>query len=333
MRFVEFEKTLATAKGVKPPAPKPLYLFYGDEAWFKHAGVQRLRTVLRLKDREARFDGTESTLDLVLDEVFTLPFFGTGTKLVVIDNPEALFAKSEAGLKKAFAHPPATAVTALVAAKLPSHSKLIKWADQVGAAVECKHLEEDDRVAWVIQRAKASGMPIEPAAARLLVQRVDGDLNCLAGHVEKLSLYASGRKEIARADVEAVVGIDREYEVFDLVNAVAARQRPRAIEVLHTLLRDAEGVEGLMGALAWQLRRFLQAELSLDSGVPRADVADKLRLRGGWEKEFFARLAAFKPGELRRKHRMLGRFDLMAKTSAMPRETLAELLVVQLMEA
>ncbi len=332
MHFTEFERAVPAPRGGKSVALKPLYLFHGPEAFFKQSGLARLRHALGLKEPGMRVDGAEAVIDRVLDELFTLPFFGAGTKFVILEGAETFFSDHEKVLRKVYAAPPSTSVLALVAGKLPKNSRLIKWVDEVGAAVDCAALAEDARVSWIRARAKEKGKPIDAEAADFLARRVDGGLLLLDGHLEKLVLFAAGRAEITKTDVEALVGTDKEYVNFDLVAAVASRRKAQAIEILHTLLRDSQGLEGIIGALAWQYRQLLQGEMLLRSGASRAQAGAQLKL-GYRQQEFFGRLAQFRPGELRRKYRLLGRHDRMAKTSALPQETLSELLVVQLMEA
>jgi DNA polymerase III subunit delta len=112
--------------------------------------------------------------------------------------------------------------------------------------------------AWLHSRARQLEVEIEPAAAQLIVDRVEGNLLAAKQELEKLSLLADG-KSISADMVLRSVGDSARYDVFQLAEAAAAGDASRALRMLLGL--KSEGVEPalILWALARELRGLWQA--------------------------------------------------------------------------
>jgi DNA polymerase-3 subunit delta len=112
--------------------------------------------------------------------------------------------------------------------------------------------------AWLRARAKLLQVDIEPAAAQLIVDRVEGNLLAAKQELEKLSLLANG-EPISADLVLRSVGDSARYDVFQLAEAAAAGDGARALRVLLGL--KSEGVEPtlILWALVRELRGMWQA--------------------------------------------------------------------------
>jgi DNA polymerase-3 subunit delta len=126
--------------------------------------------------------------------------------------------------------------------------------------------------AWLRERARKLHVEIEPAAAQLIVERVEGNLLAAKQELDKLSLLANG-KPIGAELVLRSVGDSARYDVFQLAAAAAAGDAARALRVLLAL--KSEGVEPTL--ILWALVRELR-------GLWQAGERDRLRSteRGGW---------------------------------------------------
>jgi DNA polymerase-3 subunit delta len=113
--------------------------------------------------------------------------------------------------------------------------------------------------AWLHSRAKQLQVEIEPAAAALIVDRVEGNLLAAKQELEKLSLLADG-KPISADMVLRSVGDSARYDVFQLAEAAAAGDAARALRMLLGL--KSEGVEPtlILWAQVRELRGLWQAQ-------------------------------------------------------------------------
>ena len=113
-------------------------------------------------------------------------------------------------------------------------------------------------------------MEIDPEAAQLIVDRVEGNLLAAQQELEKLGLLAERR---GRSGVDLVlrsVGDSARYDVFQLAQAAAAGDAARALRVLLGL--KSEGVEPTL--ILWALVRELR-------GLWQARERERLRSRSG----------------------------------------------------
>jgi DNA polymerase-3 subunit delta len=171
---------------------------------------------------------------------------------------------------------PPDVVCLVVTGKLDKRASDAPWVRAVekhGVWVPIWPVETAALPAWLRARAKQLHLEMEPAAAQLIVDRVEGNLLAAKQELEKLSLLANGGP-ISSALVMRSVGDSARYDVFQLAEAASAGEAARALRVLLGL--KSEGVEPTL--ILWALVRELR-------GLWQARERDRLRstIRGsGW---------------------------------------------------
>ena len=105
----------------------------------------------------------------------------------------------------------------------------------------------------------AQGATISPRAVRPLIETAGDDLWVLANEIDKLSLYAKGRR-IEEADVQRVTSSAREANIFAMVDAIAEKRLPAAMRLLHQLLSEGTPPTHLLTMMARQVRLMVQAK-------------------------------------------------------------------------
>jgi DNA polymerase-3 subunit delta len=141
----------------------------------------------------------------------------------------------------------------------------VRAVDKLGVWVQVWPVATAALPGWLRARAKALQVEIEPAAAQLIVDRVEGNLLAAKQELEKLSLLADG-DPISADLVLRSVGDSARYDVFQLAEAAAAGDGQRALRVLLGL--KSEGVEPTL--ILWALVRELR-------GLWQARERDRLR--------------------------------------------------------
>lgn len=159
------------------------------------------------------------------------------------------------------AEPPPDTLTLIVTDKLDRKTSEAPWVRAVekhGAWIQVWPVPAESLPAWLERRAAALGLTLEAPAARLIVERVEGNLLAAKQELEILALLADGGA-IGASLVMRTVGDSARYDVFQLAEAAAAGDAARALRVL-TALR-AEGAEPalILWALVRELRGLWQA--------------------------------------------------------------------------
>jgi DNA polymerase-3 subunit delta len=160
---------------------------------------------------------------------------------------------------------------------------------------------------------RSRGLEPSPEAARLLAERVEGNLLAAAQEVEKLvMLYGTGPVDLET--VREAVSDSSRYDVFELVDAALLGDAPRVSHILDGL--RGEGVEPIL--VLWALSRELRSMETMASALAGGEGLDRvLSANRVWEKRKPpVRAALQRHGNPRRWQAMLyrgARIDRMVK--------------------
>ena len=157
--------------------------------------------------------------------------------------------------------PPPDVVCLVITDKLDRKASDTAWVRAVekhGVWVPISPVQTAALPAWLRARAKQLQVEIEPAAAQLIIDRVEGNLLAAKQELEKLALLADG-EPIGADLVLRSVGDSARYDVFQLAEAAAGGDAERALRVLLGL--KSEGIEPalILWALVRELRGLWQA--------------------------------------------------------------------------
>lgn len=312
----------------------PIYVFYGDEEFFIHEALSSVKANL-LKDTDpslalVEFKGNETPASIIFDELRTVPFFTSKSKLVVVEEADDFVEKSRETLEKYIQTPASHANLVLVCDKWDKRTKLATLTDKVGISIECKKLKEHLLPGWLQTRAKHYGKTITTLVAQRLVEDAGNNLAILDKHLEKMAVYLDEKSTIDEKAVDALVGVDRNRTVFELTNAVAQRNVTLALKILDQMLTHGEDSIRIISLLAWQIKRLWRAKQILKQGGNEQKVASELQIVQFFAKRFFEQVKLYTEDDLKRKYELLLETDVKSKTSSFNTQLLLELLVYKL---
>src|ERR1700691_5763814 len=134
--------------------------------------------------------------------------------------------------------------------------------------VELARVNEEDAMRWTVATAQRAETRIDPDAARELVDALGADMLMISSEMEKLLLYTLGRARITLGDVETMVLGAKQRSLYDLTDAISARDRVRALALLHGLLNSSDaGEDAAIGHLYMLARTFRQMLVILEKSV------------------------------------------------------------------
>jgi DNA polymerase-3 subunit delta len=126
----------------------------------------------------------------------------------------------------------------------------VRAAEKHGVWTQVWPVETAALAGWLRSRAAALQAQLTPAAAQLIVDRVEGNLLAARQELEKLALLA-GNEPIDADLVLRSVGDSARFDVFQLSQAAAEGDAKRALRVLLGL--KSEGIEPAL--ILWALTR------------------------------------------------------------------------------
>ena len=121
----------------------------------------------------------------------------------------------------------------------------------------------------------------------MLIELAGDNLPRLYTEVDKLATYAANEKSITTAHVESLVGHNREFDAFEVIESCLQRKPAPAVERLRRMFADDKSAEyTTIGAFAFHFRRLFTAKKLLDEGCSQYDVAGKARIWYNKEVQF-----------------------------------------------
>ena len=102
-----------------------------------------------------------------------------------------------------------------------------------GVIYESRKVYESALPSFISRRLKARGVAIEPKAAEMLVEHVGTDLSRMDSELEKLAgALSAGEKQVTAAMVEEQTGLSRDYNNYELVSALAKKDKTQALKIV-----------------------------------------------------------------------------------------------------
>jgi DNA polymerase III subunit delta len=239
------------------------YLVSGDEPLLVGEAADAVRSAARAAgyaDRRVFFIDRGFNWDELRHASQSLSLFAE-KRLFELRMPNGKPDKGAAQLAELLSNPPPDVICLVITGKLDKKAIDAAWVravEKLGLWAQVATVEAAALPGWLRSRAKILGVDIEPGAAQLIVDLVEGNLLAAQQELEKLRLLADGDSIGAELVLRSVSDSAR-YDVFQLAEAAAAGDAARALRVLQGL--KSEGVEPtlILWALVRELRGLWQA--------------------------------------------------------------------------
>jgi len=98
--------------------------------------------------------------------------------------------------------------------------------------VTTKKLYDREVPEWTQNLVHSKGLTITPMGLALLVDHIGNDLSRIENEINKLSVNLSKRTNITEDDIENYIGVSKDYNVFELQAALAAKDLARSIRII-----------------------------------------------------------------------------------------------------
>jgi DNA polymerase-3 subunit delta len=297
------------------PPTKPVYALVGSDSFLQLQALSRLLSQMPPDVQRMDFEGDRASLADILDELRSFALFGGG-KVVVIRDAEDFITRFRSQLEDYLASPSSSGVLVLRLASLPANQRVHKLISKVGVIEQCEPPKAAALPKWIIDRARAAhNARINPDAARMVAELVGDDLGRIDGELGKLALQV-GEAPITTADVSTGIAFQREQEMWDMTNELAAGHTDRAMQRWRHLTQLDSSAE--FRAVTWLgmwLENVRKALAMRRSGMNSGAIASALRL---WPREiqdpFFKTATTLGEAGVARAINLLAELDKQSKS-------------------
>lgn len=108
-----------------------------------------------------------------------------------------------------------------------------KLLDQKGILFEAKKIYDNQLPAWIISYLKNQQYTIAPQAAAMLSEYLGADLSKVANELDKLIISMPSGTQITPDHIEKNIGISKEFNVYELQNALGERDLLKANRIVN----------------------------------------------------------------------------------------------------
>ena len=279
---------------------KQIYLLYGEEAYLKKLYKNRFVKAMVPEGDTMNyryFEGKNTNPKEIIDLAETLPFFAE-RRLIVLENTGFL-KNATPELAEYLKNMPETTYMIFVESELDKRGKLYKAIKEKGHIVELKRQDEKTLIRWILGMAKKEKLQMSEAAVRYLLAKTGNDMENLGQELEKLFCYCMNHTEITATDIDEICTTQIGNHIFDMVDAVAAKEQKKALDYYYDLLALKEPPMRILYLLTRQFKLLLEVKDLVGKRYDKSSIAKTVGLHPFVAGKYMQQCRTFEKKELR----------------------------------
>ena len=314
---------------IKTGQLKNLYLLYGEEAYLRRQYRDRLKSAIIGDDtmNYHYFEGKDVSVGEVIDLAETMPFFAD-KRLIVLEN-SGLFKSSGEQLAEYLANQPESTAFLLIEQEVDKRSKLYKAVQSKGTVTEFAMQDEATLKRWVMGMMKKEGKQISSSALEYFLEKTGTDMENIRKEAEKLFCYCMDKDLITKEDIEEICTKQLSSHIFDMVSAIADKNKQKALEFYYELLALKEPPMRILFLIARQFNLLMQVRELKGKGFQNKAIGEKVGLPGFIAGKYVAQCSRFSKEELRQAVEACVEAEEAIKTGRMNDNMSVELLIIK----
>ncbi len=295
MKYVDFKKFTDEKGG------QPIYLFEGEEVYFRERGEALLKNRF-LQDATldfTSFDGNVlkgEKLKGLVDAVNSFPFLSE-KRVVRVSEFYPTEKEYELYLKPLFENPPTDGMLIILnGGKGKAGTASLAKKPNV-TFVDCARSDEETIKKWIYLTCKRTGIYADGMTCSKLASYCIFDMSRIAMETEKLLGYcqATGKSTLTDQIVDELVYPDSEYKKYELANALARRNYAAFMRILKDLSAQGYNETELLSSLASYFKGLYEVSISRGSDK---EIATALGMKEYGVRKNREQAAKFENGEL-----------------------------------
>jgi DNA polymerase III subunit delta len=227
------EKIIA---GWKKQQFKPIYWLEGEEDYYIDVVMNYAEHHI-LNESEAGFNltvfyGRDADWSAVVNACRRYPMFAE-RQVVLLKEAQQM---KDIDKLESYVDSPLSSTIFVVSYKektLDGRTALSKTLKKKAEVFTSKKIYDSKLPEWTAEMVQSKGFSIAQKALMLLVDHIGNDLSRIANEVDKVLVNLGGEKLITEDDIENYVGVSKEYNVFELQDALGKKDLAKAIKIIN----------------------------------------------------------------------------------------------------
>jgi DNA polymerase-3 subunit delta len=221
----------------------PIYLLMGEEPFYIDRITEWIENhVLDETERDLNQEvlyGRDTTAGEVIGSARQFPF-GAERRLVLVK--EAQNIKNFELFSKYAENPSPNAMLVLAYKKDKLLATKYKPFEKHGVVMPSEKVKDWDLSKWILSESNNHGLKVNNYIAELLAEQIGNDLTRIHNEFTKLKIILPEGSEITADVVEQHIGISKEYNVFELADAINKRNVAKANQIALNMAHPSNDV-------------------------------------------------------------------------------------------
>ncbi len=230
------------AADIKARKFAPIYLLMGEESYFIDTLTDQLAAGI-LDEASRAFNqitvyGRDTEAGQVINLCRQMPMMGS-YQVVIVKEAQQLKGLEKLSYYTQKPSPTTVLVLCHKEKNADKRSAFYKGCAANGAVFESVRPRDYEITAWLQQFIQSKGLAIDAKALSMLTDHLGTEISKISNELNKLAVsMPQGTQRITDADIEANIGISKDYNNFELCKAVAVRDRARALMIADHFARN-----------------------------------------------------------------------------------------------
>ena len=318
MKYTEFKN------GLNNGQEYAIYLFEGEDAFFRESGVALLKNKF-VQEPSLNFVNLEP--DVPINQIITslegYPFMSQKRMTLIREfYPKQETLKS--GLKDYLENPLSTSILVIVNEKA---CDTIKKYSSV-CTVDCSKADISLLIKWIKAECSLSGVNIDGETAKMLAEYCLSDMTRIKTETNKLISFAGSGGTIQSQDVNNLVARDLEYKIYELTDYIGKKNFDKALLVINDMTTKGELPSRILSYIYNYFRRLLHVAIS---DMTNSEIADAFGVKEYAVAKMKQQSAMFKKKALKNAVDMLCSADFNIKSGLADGESYSYLTIFKIM--
>lgn len=303
MKYTEFKKHLENDKEFS------IYLFEGEDAYFRESGVFLLKNKF-ISNPELNFVNLDSdcSVNEIVSSLTGYPFMSKKRMTLMREfYPKQEHFKN--GLKGYLENPFNESLFVIVNEK---PTEIFKKYSSV-CVVNCEKADTALLIKWIKAECARSSVKIDDDAAKLISEFCLSDMTRIKSETEKLISYVGNNASISTEQVKQMVAQQIEYKIYELTDFIAKMKFDEALSIIKDLMTKGEQVSRLVNYIYNYYRKLLHVAIS---DMSTDEIAKAFGIKEYAVKKLIEQSRMFKKRALKSAVDMLSEADYQIKSGS-----------------
>ena len=324
---------LEAVKNLKQGKVLPLYYLFGEDTYSLSLGIKAIEDavsplIISDFDKDICYSEDRNLQD-VINAARAFPF-GSQKKLIIFKEAEKV--KDKKLLEAYIPAPPEFTVLVLVhngtITNLTSSPFNLLLENKF--LFEAKELKGENLIEWVVELVRSKGRQISNENAMLLADISGENRSIIENQLEKIITFLDDKTEITFSSIKDVSASFKEYNIFDLQNAVFQKDKVAALKIVFNLLENGAEATYIVSMLTKNFIGLSQIRELNEKKIPDVEAAKIVGTHPFYLKNFQRAGVLFTNNDLIKASEALLKADVSIKTTSVDHKTIISLLIAEL---